>query len=242
MFAKYAAIVKNLRGVVLFDLDEEGSWSSVKWLINRFKYRDLGLVPSTYHKYSSKLKGHVEGNPFRVLAYPLQELELFAREFSQCIDVEPELGELLVLSSLYISPAMVMGTRYSNALSKLCVEVIKTCKELSTEDWKLHMRIADYTILDMYEFSISTALKAVETCSRDALGQVLGERMEAIKKDVKRYWRILCNEGGEKVFLCYIDNLKLYTESCGLQKLCGRSNTAVALAIVPVIRIPTGLS
>ena len=44
MFARYAAVVKNLRGIALFDLGEEGSWDSVEWLVRRFRYRDLGVT------------------------------------------------------------------------------------------------------------------------------------------------------------------------------------------------------
>jgi hypothetical protein len=44
LFARYAAVVKNLRGVALFDLGEEGSWDSVEWLVRRFRYRDLGVT------------------------------------------------------------------------------------------------------------------------------------------------------------------------------------------------------
>jgi len=36
LFARYAAIVKNLRGVVLFNMDEDGVEDSIKWLVNRF--------------------------------------------------------------------------------------------------------------------------------------------------------------------------------------------------------------
>jgi len=44
-FARYAAIVKNLRGVVLADLLEEAASRGLEWLTKRFRYRDLGVVP-----------------------------------------------------------------------------------------------------------------------------------------------------------------------------------------------------
>ncbi|MCC6054839.1 MAG: hypothetical protein LM589_05950 [Thermosphaera sp.] len=239
MFANYAAIVKNLRGVVLFDLGEEGSWDTVKWLVNRFKYCNLGITPIIHSRYKDKLEKYMGGKPFRLLTHPLQELELFTGEFSNSLGVDPELGELLAFSSMYISPAMVIGKRYENDLSKLSVENIKTCRELSLNDWKLHMRIADYTVLDMYEYSIKTALRAIEKCSSSELGKVLDERLELIRKDVKRYWRIACNGGDGRVFLYYVDNLKLYVEKQSIRSLRGRSNVAPALAIIPVISIPT---
>ena len=111
MFARYAAIVKNLRGVVLFDLEESGVWSSVMWLVNRFKYRNLGVTPAIYMKYSDRLEKYMNGNPFRLLIYPIQEL-----------------SELLVMSSLYIYSAMIIGKKYEVELDKLSIGAVKTCR------------------------------------------------------------------------------------------------------------------
>lgn len=240
MFASYAAIVKNLRGVVLFDLEERGVWDTVKWLTGRFKYRNLGVTPLVYEKYRDKLGKYTSGNPFKPLTYPLRELEEFTSEFIKCSKLEPELIELLVFSSLYISPAMVIGDKYAQRLRDLSVESVKTCRDMSTGDWKLHVRIADYTVLDMYEFSVTSALRVLEECSTSGLSNALSERISAVKKDTKRYWRIKCEES-ERVFLYYVDNLKLYTESCGVSELCGRSNVAAALAVIPVIIISAGI-
>ena len=241
MFARYAAIVKNLRGVVLFDLSEEGSWDSVEWLARRFRYRDLGLIPSVYRRCPGRLERYMGGNPFRLLTYPIPELEQFSEEFSSCVGVEYEVAELLVLSSLYVSPAIAIGTRFAPQLSRLSVEVVRTCRELDVEDWKLHMRVADYTILDMYEYAVSGALRAVESCSTEELEKVLSDRLESVRRDVKRYWRVLCEEPTAKVLLYYLDNLRLYVQSCRLERLCGRSNAAAALAVVPVVSIPPGM-
>uniref|UniRef100_A0A7C2VHA7 Uncharacterized protein n=1 Tax=Ignisphaera aggregans TaxID=334771 RepID=A0A7C2VHA7_9CREN len=238
MFARYAAIVKNLRGIALFDLGEEGVWESIEWLVKRFRYRDLGLTPSIYRKYADNLGRYLDGNPFRLLTYPLQELEDFTKEFAACLDTHYEVAELLTMSSIYISPAMVIGKSFEPQISKLSIEAIKICKELDLNNWKLHMRIADYTILDMYEFSISGALKIIDGCMENGLEDIYSQRIYKIKKDVKRYWRILCSEPQSKPFLYYIDNLKLYTQNCKVQNICRKSNIAAALAIVPVIVIP----
>ena len=73
------------------------------------------------------------------------------------------------------------------------------------------MRIADYTILDMYEFSLTTVLRVIENCSTSNISRVLSESLKVIKRDIKRYWRILCSNTAGRVFLYYIDNLKLYS-------------------------------
>ena len=241
MFARYAAIVKNLRGVVLFDLSEEGTWDSVEWLTRRFRYRDLGLTPSVYRRYPERLERYLGGNPFRLLTYPLPELERFSEELSRCAGIDYEVAELLVLSSTYVSPAIAIGRRFEPQLSRLSVEVVRTCRELSVEDWKLHLRIADYTILDMYENAVSGALGIVEGCSAEGLERTLNDRLEGIRRDVRRYWRILCGEPTARAFLYYVDNLRLYLRGCGLGELCGRSDIAAALAVVPVVSIPPGM-
>jgi len=240
LFSSYAAIVKNLRGVVLLDLDEEGALTTVEWLVKRFRYRDLGVTPTTYNKYQDRLRKYMEGKPFRLLSYPIAELKEFASEFSSCTGLEEELAEALVTASIYISPIMVISKKYSDAIDKLSVEKIKTCKKLSTRDWKLHMRIADYSVLDMYEFSINGALRVIESCSRNELSRIINDREKAVRRDTKRYWRIRCEEQTGEVFLYYIDNLKLYADKCGLEGACGKSNFAAALSIIPVVNIPLG--
>jgi hypothetical protein len=241
LFARYAAVVKNLRGVTLFDLGEEGSWDSVEWLVRRFRYRDLGVTPSVYRRYPGRLEKYMGGNPFRLLTYPIPELEGFTGEFSRCVGVEYEVAELLVLSSVYVSPAIVIGRRFEEQLGRLSVESVRTCRDLDTEDWKLHMRIADYTVLDMYEYAVSGALEVSESCSGGKLGEVLSARLELIRRDVRRYWRIVCGEPTARAFLYYVDNLRLYAQNCGLEGLCGRGNLSAALAVVPVITIPPGM-
>ncbi|MCD6195190.1 MAG: hypothetical protein J7J82_00175, partial [Staphylothermus sp.] len=47
-FAFYAMIVKNLRGVLLFDPEDEELNSRIEWLRKRFQYRNLGIPPSLY--------------------------------------------------------------------------------------------------------------------------------------------------------------------------------------------------
>lgn len=238
MFARYAAIVKNLRGVVLFNMDEEGVEDSIKWLVNRFRYRDLGLTPRMYQLYSQKLGKYIDGRPFRVLTYPLRELEKFTNDFAECVQIDYLVAELLILSSLYISPAMIIGSTYEPVIRSLSSFNIGVCKELSVNDWKLHMRIADYSILDMYEFAVTTALKVVESCSEEEARMISASREDAIKRDTKRYWRILCKDKPSRAFMYYVDNLKLYTERCKLERICKTDVLAASLAVVPVIVVP----
>ncbi|NAZ11442.1 MAG: hypothetical protein GU361_01735 [Desulfurococcales archaeon] len=102
------------------------------------------------------------------------------------------------------------------------------------------MRIADYSVLDMYEFSVNGALKAIESCSRNELLRIINDREKTVRRDTKRYWRIRCKEQTGEVSLYYIDNLKLYADKSGLERACAKSNFAAALSTIPTVNIPLG--
>ena len=102
MFARYAALVKNLRGVVVFDLSEENVKEAIKWLVNRFKYRNLGLPPSLVEKYKEEIKKYLEGKPFKRIVYPVPELRNVASIILEEANIPFELSESLVLASSYI--------------------------------------------------------------------------------------------------------------------------------------------
>ncbi|ABL78662.1 hypothetical protein [Thermofilum pendens] len=234
MFSRYAALVKNLRGVVLLDPSEEGAKESLRWLAERFRYRNLGLTPAAAASLGSPQK------PFRVLAYPLEEYERFAGELAGCAGLEKGLTELLVLSSLYVSPAILVGYRYREALGAVAVDEVRVRGAMGVQQWKLHLRIADYTVLDMYEYSVETAEEAVRSCGDEAkVASLLEERARRVAADKKRYWRVSSGEGD--VFMYYVDNLRVYCSRCGSSGLCGRDWLAAALAVVPVVVVPPGM-
>jgi len=234
VFHKYAAIVKNLRGVVLLDLEEEGVLDSVKWLSKRFKYRNLGLTPIIVEKFGKKLTGMMSGKPFRALVYPVKSIERLVAELEEA-GLPGEVAELLVLASTYISPAILVGDSYHELVERLAADAVRICKELSIREWKLHLRIADYTILDFYEEAVDEALRALREPS--LLVRLLEERRERISADKRRYWRISCEDG--KPFLYYVDNLSV-AHTYGVIR--GEEDWAAALAIVPVIYVPPGIA
>jgi len=240
LFARYAAIVKNLRGVVLVNLDKEDSWNKVRWLIRRFRYRDLGLPPYIVDRYRAKLSSYLNGNPFRELVYPIPEL-IDIVKFYEERGFPRDLAEALVLSSTYISPLLVIGSDYLRLIESISIGNVKVCKDLSDNDWKLHLRIADYTILDMYEKSIQESIEAIRLLSSinniERINEILKERTSRVEKDRKRYWRIICKEDG-KVFIYYIDPLKFLVET--LEKgveFTLKEDYAAALAIIPVVNL-----
>lgn len=234
VFSRYAAIVKNLRGVVLLDLEEVGVMESVKWLSRRFRYRNLGLTPAIVERFESGLRDMKRGKPFRALVYPVETIQALTEELVRA-GLPREVAELLIFASTYVSPAMLVGDRYRGYLEELATDAIVVCRELSIGEWKLHLRIADYTVLDFYEESVDEALKALEEPSY--IDRLLEGRRARISRDRRRYWRISC-EGG-RPFLYYIDNLWV-AYSCGV--LRREPDWAAALAIIPAIYVPPGMT
>jgi len=236
MFARYAALVKNLRGVVVFDLSEENVEETIKWLVNRFKYRNLGLPPCLVEKYRKDIEKYLEGKPFKRIVYPVSELREVTSIILEETSIPFELSESLVLASSYISPLLVLGRRFLPFVEKLSVEVVRICKNktLDIKQWKLHLRIADYTTLDFYEKSVIEAMNLIaksHVLSKKELNSILENRLKRIKEDTKRYWRIKCSEG--KPFLYYIDMLNVVKDRVKYLS----ENQAAALSIVPAVHV-----
>lgn len=233
-FTKYAATVKNLRGVVLADLSEPGARESLEWLVKRFHYRALGLTPSMLRTYGRELSKKLSGKPLKELALPVPSLEAVPALLVEGLGLPVELAELLTYSSVYISPAILVGDNYLPQVEGLAVEVVKVCRELDAASWRLHLRIADYTALDFYEACVNEALSVL---SGGGLERALKSRLERVRGDAKRYWRVLCREG--RPFLYYVDNLR----ALGAEALKRVSaDAAAALSIVPVVCVPPALA
>lgn len=245
MFTKYAAIVKNLRGVVIFNLDEEGVRDKINWLTKRFKYRNLGITPTLLSKYHEFLKEKLKGNPFRELVYPIEAIKDAVKIFSENLNLPIILAEAIAFSSTYISPLIMIGNTFRGEVEANAIEIIKTCKEMNVKSWKLHLRIADYSVLDMYEENVNEALEVIReikanTINQEKINQIIKDRIARVKNDSKRFWRIKCSEG--KPFLYYIDLLakiaaKTIKKEINVNKLV--DEYAASLTIIPVIYIPT---
>lgn len=241
MFSYYAAIVKNLRGVVALNLEEEGSWEKIKWLIRKFRYRNIGLPPAIVEKHRKSLEKYLRGNPFIELAYPTQELEKLPSLLASTTRIPIELAEALVLSSTYISPLLVASRVFMDVLSRIAVDKVLACREIDDNSWKLHLRIADYSVLDMYKERVFELLRAVENNSldEDTVEEIMGKRRRDVARDKKRYWRITCDQG--KPFLVYIDLLTTIVKNTSMREvieLIKRDKELIAgLAVVPAVNL-----
>ncbi|MCX8205256.1 MAG: hypothetical protein N3H31_06370, partial [Candidatus Nezhaarchaeota archaeon] len=96
MLSRYASLVKNLRGVVLLDL-EEGE-EGVRWLQDRFKYRNLGVPPSILRSAEGFFRGRLGGRPFVELAYPSRVLVELVSVLSEGLKAELRVIEGVVLA------------------------------------------------------------------------------------------------------------------------------------------------
>ncbi|WFO74679.1 hypothetical protein J4526_06245 [Desulfurococcaceae archaeon MEX13E-LK6-19] len=240
MFSYYAAIVKNLRGVVIFDPEASGSWDKVKWLVKKFRYRNLGLPPVIVEKYREKLSKYLGGSPFIELAYPIAEVKILPAVMKEH-GVPDELAEALVLASVYISPLLVIGEKYVKLLEQYSIDKVLVCRELNDNEWKLHLRIADYSILDMYKERVFEILNAIENnmLNQELLRNISEKRRDDVAKDKKRYWRITCDHG--KPFILYIDMIDVVAKTIGVEKFIelirNKKELAAGLSVVPAVNL-----
>lgn len=185
-----------MRGVVVFDPTEDVS-QDLKWLINRFKYRVLGVSPSLTRELSKVTK------PLVPLAYPHREVVEFVDFTSRSLGLKYDIAEAICLASCYVSPLLVLGSKAQSLVKELAVNEVTSKIELGLKDWKLHLRIADYSVLDLYEWSTTQAQKL--WLDNVSVEEVLSERLAAMKKDEKRYWRLQRGSMDPRTFLVYLD-------------------------------------
>ena len=228
-FTRYAATVKNLRGVLIADPHDASVHQFMKWLSRRFRYRNIGVPPSL----ASTLPREALRRPFIELWYPSTELEKLPREIAQELSVPHPLVEALVMASLYISPGILVSETLVPHLERLSIETLRVDPaELTTGSVKLHMRIADYTILDMY----TRNLELLETLwRREVEPKVFAEHRRALaREDLRRYWRL---KKGDRLFLAYADLVNALANTGALRKILAKpfEEIGAALALVPTV-------
>lgn len=227
MFSHYAAIVKNMRGVIVFDPADDVS-QDLKWLIDRFKYRHLGVPPSLAEKLNKSTK------PLVTLAYPHREVIDFANFVSKALGLRSLISEAICLASCYVSPLLVLGPKAQSSLKDIAVEEVASRIKISLNDWKLHLRIADYSVLDLYEWSTTQAQKLWFQSIN--VEELIRERAMAVRKDGKRYWRLQRGEAEPKTFLAYLDLVQiLYKRNVDFKAmLCYDANVVSACLAINV--------
>jgi len=196
MLSRYAALVKNMRGIVIFNPGDDVT-QDLKWLSERFRYRVLGIPPSLIDKISKVMR------PLVPLAYPHKDLIDFIKFVSQALNIDHEVAEAICLASCYVSPILALGSKAQTSLKSIAITEVPTKIEMNLQSWKLHLRIADYSILDLYEWSTSHAERIWE--HEVNVESMIAERLKAIEKDKKRYWRLERGSLEPRTFLVYLD-------------------------------------
>jgi hypothetical protein len=197
MFSEYAALVKNLRGVIYLDPSEEID-EHLNWLVNRFRYRIVGVTPSLF---DSNPKFFTR-KPFVRLVYPIESLEKLTRLVVDVLDIEPAMSEVIVLASSYVCPILALGKKPPNRFKNLSVDRVESRLDLDNRGWKLHLRIADYTVLDLYQWSTEHASLLWEGKTG---AEFVETRKKRIVKDKKRYWRLEKGSSQPWTFMFYLD-------------------------------------
>ncbi len=221
--SEYLALVKNLRGIVYF---EDGG-ELLNWVRNRFKYRSLGIPASL--KPFIKVK-----KPFVLVDYPFDSLLKLRDIAGKVLKADLTFIDSLILASCFVSPLLLIGKEAVDKVVNYAVSVVNTRLDMRIQDWKLHLRIADYSILDLYTWCTSHSGKLWEGYD---LSNFVNERKEVIEKDERRYWRLEKGRGKERPFLAYLDLVQyLINDLDGLLEL-PKEETVLALAIVPAVVI-----
>lgn len=234
MFSSYVALVKNLRGVVLVRPQEPQAEQLVQWLSQRFRYRNVGIPPSLIEESPAFFKPRLRGNPFIELAYPLESLAGLSDGVARLGGVRREVAEALTLASAYASPLICLGSSLQEELRDLCIDEVQTRMELGDRDWRLHLRIADYSVLDLYRWSTEHA----RLLWRGELTGFAEARRERISRDRRRYWRLQRGDAPPKPFLWYIDLAQTVAHNPALLKETVRlpeAEVSAGLAILAAV-------
>jgi len=213
----YAALVKNLRGVIYSSLESGAFKEKLSWLRKRFRYRNLGLTPYMSERYAGEVRPYV-GSLLVGLEAPLGGLEGLVKAYREITGLSLGALEAYCYASVFVSPILVLGHECARELGPLTVGKVLVSHELTDKDYKLHMRIADYTVLDFYSWATTSAQAALKAlASGEDIRPLLEERRERVEKDKRRYWRVIADEGRELVL--YLDLLPLLAEKASPREL-----------------------
>ena len=199
---RYVFLVKNLRGVLAVAPGEAGRYAP--WLARRFRYRDLGVPRCLVDSEPSAFEGRLGGNPFHVLGYPTRRVEEAASLVADLLErrgLDRCTAESLTLAAAYAAPLHASsGAIDAMERAGLVVHVVRG-SALDERGARLHLRIVDYTVLDMY---VETVEEAVECIRRGCgAGELLARRRERAARDERRYWRVLGR--GDVRLVAYVD-------------------------------------
>ncbi len=246
-FSMYAALVKNLRGMLIIDPNDDLVPNVLRWLSRRFRYRLVGVPPKVLNELRSR--GLNLTKQLRPIHYPNKELLNLVNYLVSELGINEYVAEGAVLASAYVSPALSFSTSINEEVVKLATYVVNSRVKLNNQYIKLHMRIADYSILDAYESDVEL-IRRLWT-GKLSYEEFIRSKEAEVRKDAKRYWRLTkpdtrggkLRETNPHPFLTYLDLLVVMIKKSldTLKELVSRfefNDVGAGLVTVPVVTIP----
>jgi len=205
-FSHFLATLKNLRGVVLFYPDD-GVEEELKWIINKFRYRNVGVTPTLLEKVGGEqIRARLSKKPFVSLPIPFPSIAEWITASARYANIDPLVMESIILSSCFVSPLLVLKRTLMKDMLPFVVWTLESSTELNDQEIKRHLRIADYAVLDFYQTMTQGAYDALEMGD---IQRLLEERKEKAKEDgQKRFWRLTAEgEVQPRELVVYLDPL-----------------------------------
>ncbi|NOZ55344.1 MAG: hypothetical protein GXO73_00970, partial [Calditrichaeota bacterium] len=205
-FLDFVVRVKNLRGVVVFGSDREGTvLSGLQWIGKRFRYRDIGFTQTVYEKTSDRTQERLSKKPFTQVSLPSSIMQKVA-DTTRPSDVDDSFWEGIVTASAYACP-LVMVDSLENVVPKdFWVFVARIGQPLDANSAKFHLRVCDYAALDAFGPSTKELLRTAGEPSKGLVALLHERRERAMQDGEKRFWR-LAENSGETAVIAILDPL-----------------------------------
>lgn len=221
---EYTRLIKNSRGVLLYNPKKGYDDRLLGWLMGKHRYRNIGIPPSIYSdRFAIK--------PFVKLFYPDEVVERLPQQLP---DLPDYVSEALVFSLIFGCPLYILNQDIFKALEPVTIWRLKV-SSLPTQDELLrNIRIAGYSIIDFYENMIENTHEVIlqyldNKVPISKLKVTVGKREDIAKKDGnKRFWRMSSLPEGLTV-LAYFDLLRLFLNKPNLLKIFKESKQAPLL-------------
>jgi hypothetical protein len=194
----YVVLLKNIRGVLLFDPNKEPDLDKIKWLKKTHRYRNIG-VPEGLWGFDI-----ISEKPFVKLTFPSNKLKRFLEEIEE--GIPQYLLEGLALSSCYASPLLILDKELFNHLMPVMVWSLRA-QDIDRKEILRHIRISQYSQIDFFSSARDAYDVLKEECSK--IEDLCRKRKELATLDgKKRFWRIKEDKHADLV-VAYFDLLRI---------------------------------
>lgn len=208
---EFISLLKNIRGVVHFKT-ESPPQPELDWLIKKFRYRDLGIVPAIFE---TARESKLTKKPFVKLEFPNDSMKRLVELIVKDTGIPGSVVQTLFLASSYVSPIILLKENPAENFAPFLVHTLNSDITLTDKEMKLHLRIVDYTVLDFHKTTTRAARIAIGEAiqgSTNRLNKLIYERKQSVQEDCnKRYWRLISSSVQKgtkgKTLIFYLDSL-----------------------------------